>query len=154
MGRLHPFNNGTSLRICPAPCFYTLCLLSCPLVNTVAGGDTLSSDFSDTGLTIAFQGVTTGVDSLSLTFQSLTPGDFGSVAALTNSFPASTTIGASANTITWTWDGGGPFTTPDFVETFAITAAPEPETFLPMGFGLAAFGSVIRWRRSTLSKRV
>jgi hypothetical protein len=35
MGRLHPFNNGTSLRICPAPCFYTLCLLSCPLVNTV-----------------------------------------------------------------------------------------------------------------------
>src|ERR1035438_2799244 len=51
-----------------------------------AGGDTLSSDFSDTGLTIAFQGVTTGVDSLSLTFQSLTPGDFGSVAALTNSF--------------------------------------------------------------------
>jgi hypothetical protein len=36
MGRLHPFNNGTSLRICPAPCFYTLCLLSCPLVNTVS----------------------------------------------------------------------------------------------------------------------
>ena len=39
MGRLHPFNNGTSLWICPAPCFYTLCLLSCPLVNTVGGTD-------------------------------------------------------------------------------------------------------------------
>jgi hypothetical protein len=35
IGCLHPFDNGTSPKICPAPCLIPLCLLSCPLVNIV-----------------------------------------------------------------------------------------------------------------------
>ena len=35
IGRLHPFDNDINIKICPAPCLNTLCLLSCPLVNIV-----------------------------------------------------------------------------------------------------------------------
>ena len=36
IGRLHPFDNDINIKICPAPCLNTLCLLSCPRGNTLA----------------------------------------------------------------------------------------------------------------------
>ena len=107
---------------------------------------TLNSDFSDTGLTISFTGIGSSPQPLTLTFQSLTPGAFFSIAQLTNSFPATTIIGANANIITWTWNSGGAsFTNPNFTATFAITSAPpapEPGTAMMWvgGLGLLAIG--------------
>lgn len=112
-------------------------------------GDALESDFSDTSLTIHFHGVTTAVAPLRSTFQSLTPGGFAGIAQLTDSFPATTTIGVSSNTIAWTWTGGGPFTNPDFTATYAITSTtstiPEPGTAALPGLGLAALYFCRRW---------
>jgi len=103
------------------------------------GGATLDTDFSDTGLTIRFH-ATGGllVSDLTSTFQSLTPGAFAGITTITDTFPTTNSISVTANTITWRWIGGGPFTNPDFTATYAITSAPEPGTvvLLALGFGV------------------